>query len=174
MVKGKSVHRVIIIINQVLWYGIHLIIEDSRLQKIHYQKYSSIYFWDDTVIVAELLANIIEKSQHPGKYISYLKNVIDGNGGNDKNNDIKPLIHFRDILQSIGNTYNSLPKPINPHLVKNFSRVPWIDFKLTPLPREAYDFPDIYLKCGDLVRIRRPKKFVYHCGVYIGRDLYIF
>jgi len=78
------------------------------------------------------------------------------------------LIHYRDILASIGSNFNEIPKPINPHLVSNVSRVPWIDFKLLPLPLEAYDHPDIFIKPGDLVRIWRPRKFVSHCGIYLG------
>ena len=172
VIKGNAVHRVIIIINQVLWYGIHFIIEDDRLQKIHHQRYSAIYYWNDAVLVSELIGTILLKSKCPGKYLSYLKNLIDGDTepGKDKKNKNKKLVHYRDILSSIGNNFKEIPKPINPHLVKNLSRVPWVDFKLLPLPFEVYNHPEIFLKPGDLVRIWRPKKFVYHCGVYLGNQ----
>ena len=153
-------------------------IEDDRLQKIHYQKYSSVYYWKDAILVSEFLATVLLKCESPGKYLSYLKNLIDGDTepgkerkgkkNKNKNNNNQKLVHYRDILASIGNNYREIPKPINPHLVKNLSRVPWVDFKLLPLPFEVYDHPDIFLKPGDLVRIWRPKKFVYHCGVYLG------
>eukprot|EP01084_Bolivina_argentea_P190217 326946_1 len=122
VIKGASVHRVMIIINQVLWYGIHFIIEDARLQKIHYQKYSSIYYWNDALLVSELIADIIIKSKCPGKYLSYLKNLIDGDTEPGRNKKNEKLIHYRDILSSIGNNFNEIPKPINPHLLSNLSR----------------------------------------------------
>ena len=180
-IKGKSVHRVHILINQVIWYAVHFIIEDDRLQHIHHQKYSSIYRYDDAILVSEFIANVLNRSPTPGKYLSYLKNLIDGDiepgkeeeqqesyqkSPDSKSN--KPLVHYRDILSSIGQQFDEIPRPVNPHLVKNLTRVPWTDFKLMTLPLEAYDYPDVYLKAGDLVRVWRPKKFVYHCGIYLG------
>jgi len=169
-VKGKSVRRVHILINQVLWYAVHFIIEDDRLQHIHHQKYSAIYRYADAVLVAEFIANVINNSPTPGKYLSYLKNLIDGDiePGKEEESAPQSLVHYRDILQSIGRRFDEIPRPINPHLVKNVSRVPWVDFKLMALPQEAFDHPDIYLVPGDIVRVWRPKKFVYHCGVYLG------
>ena len=43
VIRGKSVHRVIIIINQVLWYGIHFIIEDDRYIHIYILLLITIY-----------------------------------------------------------------------------------------------------------------------------------
>eukprot|EP00485_Elphidium_margaritaceum_P005154 CAMPEP_0202697332 /NCGR_PEP_ID=MMETSP1385-20130828/10659_1 /ASSEMBLY_ACC=CAM_ASM_000861 /TAXON_ID=933848 /ORGANISM="Elphidium margaritaceum" /LENGTH=661 /DNA_ID=CAMNT_0049353767 /DNA_START=16 /DNA_END=2001 /DNA_ORIENTATION=- len=172
VMKGKAVRRVILIINQVVWYAIHFVVEDDRMQRIHHQKYSSIYLWKDALLVSEIIGEIVLKSESPGKYLSYLKNLIDGDAGPDKHDrgsdNHPPLIHFRDVLRSIGNNYHEIPKPMNPHLLKNFSRVPWTDFRLFSLPDDVYDLPDIFLKPGDLVRVWRPKKFIHHTGIYVG------
>ena len=142
-------------------------IEDDRLQKIHYQKYSSIYYWKDAVLVSEFIATVLLKSECPGKYLSFLKNLIDGDKNKNNKSNTK-LVHYRDILSSIGNNYREIPKPVNPHLDKNLARVPQIDLKYVPLPFEVYDHPDIFLKPGDFVRIYRKGKLIYHCGIYLG------
>jgi len=172
-VKGHSVRRVHILINRVLWFAVHFIIEDDRLQHLHHQKYCAIYRFADAVLVTEFIANVVNRSPSPGKYLSFLKNLIDGDtepGSEQKEAAAapEPLVHFRDILAAIGQRFDEIPRPLNPHLVQNLSRVPWVDFKTEPLPVEAYDFPDIYLNPGDLVRVWRPKKFVYHAAIYLG------
>ena len=58
VIKGKGVHRCAIIINQVMWYGIHLIIEDERCQQRRHQTFSSIYYWNDAVLVALELVRV--------------------------------------------------------------------------------------------------------------------
>jgi len=174
IINGPAVHRCAIVINRVLWYGLHLIIEDERCQQIHHEKYASVYYYADAVLVAELLGSVLLTSECPGKYLSYIRALIDGDTEPGKVSKAKsqtaPLVHYRDILGSIGGAIDEIPRPVNPHLEANLSRKPWVDFKTTKLPRECVLHPDIYLRPGDLVRVWRPKKLVFHCGIYLGDE----